>query len=255
MAMKNLKFGPIGQLVLAVLAAFTATPARAQEGYTYSSFQGFSTSFFLIGGQYELYVNAHLPLAWMLSRQANHGSCIFGGTFQLVWPTHYAIQLGGPVQISLIPYRIDPTLPLPAGLYSLNIAPLTNCEWTFTVISTNQNAAGIAQVQMQKRTKAGLESSQTASLSDQVQFYAQYRTEHNAQAAVSGTVQIINDGKVVQTFPLIVSKDSVSKANMLYVGVQWEPSDAKYLGKNTAKFIVKIGSSEFTSTGEFTLTQ
>jgi hypothetical protein len=85
-----------------------------------------------------------------------------------VWPTHYAIQLGGPVQISLIPYRIDPTLPLPAGLYSLNIAPLTNCEWTFTVISTNQNAAGIAPVQMQKRTKAGLESSQTASLSDQV---------------------------------------------------------------------------------------
>ena len=72
--MKNLKFGPIGLLVLAVLAAFTATTARAQEGYTYSSFQGFSTSFFLIGGQYELYVNAHLPMAWMLSRQANHGS-------------------------------------------------------------------------------------------------------------------------------------------------------------------------------------
>ena len=48
---------------------------------------------------------------------------------------------------------------------------------------------------------------------------------------------------------------SISKANMLYVGVQWEPSDAKYLDKNTAKFIVKIGSPEFTSTGEFTLTQ
>jgi hypothetical protein len=71
---------------------------------------------------------------------------------------------------------------------------------------------------------------------------------------VSGTVQIINEGKVVQTFPLIVSKDSVSKGNMLYVGVR-ESSDAMYLGKNTAKFVEKIGPSEFTGTGEFTLTQ
>lgn len=253
--MKNFKIRPISVLVVAMLAAFTATSTRAQEGYTHSSSQGFSMSFFLIGGQYELYVNARLPMAWTFSRQANHESCIFGGNFQRVWPTHDAMQLGGPVRISTIPYRINPTLPLPAGLYSLFVAPLTDCEWTFTVISTNQNSAGIAPVQMQRRTKDGLESSQTASVSDQVEFYAQFRTEHNAQASVSGTMQIINDGKVVQTFPLIVGKDSVSKANMLSVGVQWEPSDTKYLGKNTAKFIVKIGSSEFTSTGEFTLTQ
>jgi hypothetical protein len=37
--------------------------------------------------------------------------------------------------------------------------------------------------------------------------------------------------------------------------VIWQPSDAKYLGRNTVKFIVTIGSAEFTSEGEFTLTQ
>jgi hypothetical protein len=42
---------------------------------------------------------------------------------------------------------------------------------------------------------------------------------------------------------------------VLFADVQWEQSDAKYLGKNTAKFIVQIGSAAFTSTGDFTLTE
>jgi hypothetical protein len=35
--------------------------------------------------------------------------------------------------------------------------------------------------------------------------------------------------------------------------VRWAPGDAKYVGKNTAKFVIKLGSKEYASTGDFTL--
>lgn len=92
-------------------------------------------------------------------------------------------------------------------------------------------------------------------MKDQMQFYAQYRTDHGSNVPASGDLQIIHDGKIVRTFPLKVGHDVASGANAFYLDIQWEPSDAKYLGKNTLKFIVTIGSAEFTSDGEFTLTQ
>jgi hypothetical protein len=54
---------------------------------------------------------------------------------------------------------------------------------------------------------------------------------------------------------LKLGTDDVSKADVLFSDIQWEQSDTKYLGKNTAKFLVKIGSAEFTSVGEFELTR
>jgi hypothetical protein len=108
---------------------------------------------------------------------------------------------------------------------------------------------------MLKMSPTGRQFSEAASRRDLVQFYAQYRTEHDVPASVSGVVQLIdNGGKIAQTFPLIVGHDDVSRATTLYVNLQWDQSDTKYLGKNTAKFVVKIGATQFTSTGEFTLT-
>ena len=101
----------------------------------------------------------------------------------------------------------------------------------------------------------GRQFSEASSRRDLVQFYAQYRTEHDVPAPVSGVVQFINNGgKIAQTFPLIVGHDDVSRSTTPYVNLQWDQSDTKYLGKNTAKFVVKIGATQFTSTGEFTLT-
>jgi hypothetical protein len=93
---KTLKFRLIALLVATMLAAFTAAPARAGEGYTYGGDQGFRTEFFLIGGQYLFYVDAHLPPAWAIS--GLHDSCTFIGNFQRVWPTHETMQLGAPVR-------------------------------------------------------------------------------------------------------------------------------------------------------------
>jgi hypothetical protein len=72
---------------------------------------------------------------------------------------------------------------------------------------------------------------------------------------VSGVLQIIHDEKIVRTFPLKVGRDVASGANAFYLDIQWEQGDSQYLGKNTVKFIVKIGSSELTSVGEFELTR
>ena len=140
-----------------------------------------------------------------------------------------------------------------AGLYKIYIASTTDCNWVVNLESTNQNTAGVAPVRMLKADKGTMEYSETASVRDQVQFYAQYRTEHDIQVPVSGVLQIVNGGKVVATYPLNVGLDKVSLANALYVNVQWAPGDAKYVGKNTAKFVIKLGSKEYTSTGDFTL--
>jgi hypothetical protein len=70
----------------------------------------------------------------------------------------------------MVPYRKNSTMTLPAGLYPLCITSRTSCAWTFTIISTGDNAAGIAPVQMFWQTKNGLEDSETASLRDVVEF-------------------------------------------------------------------------------------
>jgi hypothetical protein len=166
------------------------------------------------------------------------------------------MSLGSGMTIStIVPHKIGPVpLTMPAGLYRLYIAPLTDCDWHFSIESTNQNAAGVAPVQMFKINKGSANLSPTASVTDQVEFFAQYRTERDAQMPASGEVQIMHGGKVVQTFPLEVGVNKVTRATVFYADVQWEQSDTKYLGANTAKFVVRIGSQEFTSTGEFTLT-
>jgi hypothetical protein len=49
--------------VVQMLVTLLPLPARASEGYFYQGFSAFSASFYLIGGQYELYVNAPLGQA------------------------------------------------------------------------------------------------------------------------------------------------------------------------------------------------
>jgi hypothetical protein len=238
---------------VATLSIFGST-ARAKEAYAYSGQQGFSTSFFLIGGQYTIYVHAKRPIRAYSSPSSR--SCIFGGNFQRVWPTEDSMSIGAGITIStIVPHKIGPApLALPAGLYKIYIAISTDCDWSFNLESTDQNVAGVAPVRMLKAGKAAMEYSETASVRDQVQFYAQYRTERDIKVPVSGVLQIINGGKVVATYPLNDGLDRVSLANALYINLQWEQSDVKYLGKNTAKLVINLGSAQFTSTGDFILT-
>jgi hypothetical protein len=241
-----------------VMTSVFAKDALAGEAYFYHGESQFSASFFLIGGQYSLYVNARRPIRGYNTPEAQ--SCIFGGDLQRVWPTQDALSLGAGITIStIVPHKIGPKpLTMPAGLYRVYIAPLTTCDWKF-VLSSTENPAGLAPVQMFRFDHAlsGFPdiASVTASVKEQVQLCAQYRTERNAQAPVSGVVQIIHEGKVVQTFPLHAGLAFEGSATALYANVQWGQSDLNYLGTNTAKFVVKIGNTEFTSTGEFTLTQ
>jgi hypothetical protein len=65
---------------------------------------------------------------------------------------------------------------------------------------------------------------------------------------------LIMAGRLPRHFHSSLGMIDVSRATTLYVNLQWDQSDTKYLGKNTAKFVVKIGATQFTSTGEFTLT-
>jgi hypothetical protein len=252
--MKKSKLIPVATLMVSMLPVI-ATAARAGESYFYQGTTGFSGSFYLLGGEYSLYVYAKRPLKGLYAPESK--SCLFGGSFERVLPSHDAMSLGSGITIStIVPHEIGPeSLRLFPGLYHLYIPTLTTCDWKFVINSTSQNTAGAAPVQMFKIAKGSAEPSSTASVKDRVEFCAQYRTDHDAQLPVTGTEQIINGGKVVQTLPLQLDKIRASGATVLYVDVQWEQSDAKYLGKNTVKFVVQIGPTTFTSTGEFTLVE
>jgi hypothetical protein len=236
--------------VVALLMALAPRTAHAGEGYFYQGFTAFSASFYLVGGQYTIYVNARLPTS---AFNTNAQLCVFGGVFERISPNPDSMTLGPAAAITTaVQYTIKPTVTLPAGHYQLKITTLTTCSWNFDIISTGQNTTGISQLQMLKKTPSGLATTTTASISDAVEFYVSYRSR-NSQPRVSGALQIINGGQVVQSFP--VRDAYLGRCNVFIVELSWEPNDARYLGKNLAKMVVKIGEEEFTSTEEFTLTR
>jgi hypothetical protein len=254
-----------------IVAVLTAAPTYAAESHFYAATHGLSASFYVIGGRYDIYVYAKRPLAGPYAPESR--SCIFGGNLQRVWPTHDVMSLGSGITLStIVPHKIGPgTIIVPAGLYAIYISALTTCDWKFVLNSTRQDPAGITPVTMFKAApvnkelaRAGvlgdptrfnaLDPAVSASLNEPVRFYAQFRTDHDSREMVSGTMQIIHDGKIVSTMPVKFVTDEQS-ATVFIADVMWEPSDAKYLGKNTVKFIVTIGSAEFKTDGEFTLTQ
>jgi hypothetical protein len=234
---------------IAILVA--AGSAHAGESFVYHGTTGFSTSFYLIGGSYQLYVYAKRPVTYSAAAK----ECLFNGVFECVAPAHDALKLGSTVPIStIVPYKLGPTpIKLSAGLYHFMVASLTDCDWHFSVESTQDNSAGLAPVMMLKRDPGDGRFMPTTSavLGDTVAFYAAYRTDHGVAATVSGTLQLIYNGQVVRTFPVVTGPESVSGATTARLDLWFY--DPKYLGKNTVKFIVKIGSAEFTSTGEITV--
>lgn len=239
-------------LVVAMLVMLTAllpASANASEGYFYQGFSAFTDSFYLIGGRYQLYVNARLPTSPF---NTNARPCTFSSVFERISPSPDATTLGpGGAITSGAQYKINPTLTLPAGLYRIRIATLTTCSWNFDIISTTGNKTGLAPPQLRKNTQHGWEVVNTISLTDSVEFYAPYR--YGQQTKVSGNLEILNGGRVVGSFPLR-GDGVVGRCNVFFVDLNWEPSDAKFLGKNVARMSVKIGQEEFTTTAEFTLT-
>jgi hypothetical protein len=258
-------------LLSGIFAVLTAAPTYAGESHFYAATHGLSASFYVIGGRYDIYVYAKRPIAGPYAPESR--SCIFGGNLQRVWPTHDVVSLGSGITIStIVPHKIGPgAINVPAGLYAIYISALTTCDWKFALNSTSEDPAGITPVTMFKAAPASKEIARigvlgdsigfnamdpttSASLNEPVRFYAQFRTDHDRREMVSGSMQIIHNGKIVSTIPLKFVTDKQS-ATVFIADVMWGPSDAKYLGKNTVKFIVTIGSAEFASDGDFTLTQ
>jgi hypothetical protein len=247
---------PLVLLGIGLLTALAPAPAHAGEGYMYSGVGPMAQSFYLMGGQYELYVHAQ---AYGVVPSPSDSPCIFGGVLGRIAPVLDQVIHLGPGSLTVFPpapYLFNPTLTLPAGIYRFDLNASTNCTWKLLIGSTANNTADLGVLQMARRSAGALRASATASVRDTVQFYAAYRTDHNAQhVPFSGTLAIINGGRVVQTFPVVLAgHDNFSASEIFYIYVQFDASDAKYVGKNTAKMIVKIGESAFTSSVEFTLT-
>lgn len=247
--MKKLRFGTICLLLLGIATA----PAYARESYFYHGDGGYNASFNLIGGKYTVYVFAQFVRDY---KTHSPDSCIFVGNLQRVWPTHESSQLGGPVPIrNPIPFKLGPRpVTLAAGRYAFYVAPTSDCEWKFILVSAAENQTGVSEPQMFKAGSMGAQVSDTVSLKDTVQFTAQYRTANDAPVPVSGELQIMHDGNVARTFPVKFAVDKDMQASIAYVGLRWEAGDVKLAGKNTAKMVLKIGGKQFVTSVDFTLT-
>ena len=78
--MKKLKVRSIILLVAGILAMLAATPTYAVEAHFYAATHGLSVSFYLIGGQYDIYVYAKRPVVGAYAPESR--SCICGGNFR-----------------------------------------------------------------------------------------------------------------------------------------------------------------------------
>lgn len=247
------RFRP-NQVLLLLLVALCTLSAFAGEAYTYQGQMGYSASFPLIGGHYQIYVNAHFVPGFA----SNRNNCVFGGNFQQVWPKHDQSQLGPGVPITgAIHYNLGPkSIDLDAGAYALYVASATNCRWRFTLVSDNNNPAGLSAIQSFRVTSEGLVLAGTTSMKEKVHFLAQYRTDHDAKMPVSGEMQIWQGGKMLDHFPLGCDADPETNATRCHVTITWEPDkDQRILGKDTARFVVEIGGKQFTQSADFTLTR
>jgi len=234
--------------VCAVGMTLGTRPGLADEGYFFQGQAGFSRNFPLMGGTYSLYVRATRPVT--VADEASK-ACLFFGNFERISPTADTLRLGPGIPIeTIVPYKINPTLTMPGGVYRLYVTSLSNCDWVFSIVSKPESPSGLGAVQMLLADG----DSATTSLSDKPQFYAQYRVAGNADVPVSGTLDLIHDGRVVRSFPLLVGSDTVSKASVVYQNLQWDDSE-KFLGANVMRFMVKIGSEVFSGSKQFTLTR
>jgi hypothetical protein len=246
----------ISEIATALIALWAAMPAacRGAEAYWFTGREAITASFYLIGGNYSLYVYARRPTTYASDPASQ--SCFFNGNFQRVSPTPDVLRIGTAVPIAtIVPYKLGPTsVNFPSGLYALYVASLTNCDWKFVLNSTADNEAGIAHVGMFRQGSRGTDLIDAATLGDKVGFYAEFRSAKDEKVPASGTAQFVHEGVVFLQAPLTVARDSNS-ADYFYANVVFAPEYIKYVGKNTVKFDVKIGGNEFTSTSEFTLTR
>jgi len=220
--------------------------ARAQaEGYTYQI--GGTYYFFLIGGKYELYVDAHVTPA-----EASTGHphpCYFSGDLTSMAAPQSPTEFGGPVGIALLPYRVDSHVTLARGIYRLHVLPLSMCRWRVTIVSDPGNAPGMTQLLMLRNT----ESAKSAALGQTVQFYAQVRLGDTGDPQANGTLEVLHGGKLVRTEPLLFGLDNLTREPAAYVNITWSDANRALLGDNVARFTVHSRGQTFTSTVPFTL--
>ncbi len=106
-------------LIAGLFTALVTPPAQGGESHVFAADHGLGARFYLIGGQYSIYVNAKRPIHGAHAPESS--SCLFGGNLQRVWPTQNSFSLGAGIIVpTLVPHRIGPKpITLPGGLYAI----------------------------------------------------------------------------------------------------------------------------------------
>lgn len=115
---------------LAGVPGAKARPTR-DDAFTFKGSQGATHTFALQGGRYVLDIYA----GFFAATHPDARSCLFTASLNGVEHpiTDGSSRLGSTIVGGFSPYHFIPTLNLPAGHYSLVVAPLTNCDWSVSI--------------------------------------------------------------------------------------------------------------------------
>ncbi len=116
-------------LVITMSAGFTTVPALATELYSYQGQGGImgQLGFYLIGGEYQIYVRAQLPIG--VIRSPGRRAYIFSAVME--WPNASTVVLGqGTTITGFVPFKLQTILPkMSSGIYHFAVTPGSNCDW------------------------------------------------------------------------------------------------------------------------------
>lgn len=230
-------------------------PAR-DDAFAFHGTTGATHTVALQGGRYVIDVYAGPNPATEVPG-AFESSCLFTASLNGVeHPITGGLSTLGSLRVgSYFPYRYIPTLNLPAGHYTLSVAPLTDCSWTVSIGGGGKGHptvtfgdTGIYHALDKQNEKTTIVETNDKSYS----FGFSYNAWGAGFTAPTASVTIVQGGRALHTYKLTPTagdygQTAFSVARVFHAGSGDAP------GRYTARFTAMLGGQRFTKSVDYTL--
>jgi hypothetical protein len=203
--------------------------------------------FSLKGGRYHVFVSAFYN-----GLHTTSSSCSFTahleGVEHALPPAFANLGTAIPLTDSGYTYRLPLTIVAAPGHYSLIVSPLTNCDWSVSILGgiPPEQPLAIGPVGISGESKAGVH------LHESVEFSALYDVQSITTPGPSGSVSLMQRGKAVRIYPLTPGPSALGLPELHRV-MSFGNADRALLGPLTAQFTLTLGATRVTRSYDFTL--
>lgn len=245
--------------IISVYVCHGRAMSQQSQTYTLRGDAGGVRGPFALSGEYHVYAHAEfLPRA-----HPSATSCLFGATLvglNRQVPPAFA-NWGSALPISLLPsWTKQGTIILDPDRYELRVAALTDCSWDVVIepshgaAKDNAAAGPGVTVAVGIYPKGSIDSTRVIRLTRTYSVIAVPKgIDATARTGVTGTVSLIQQGKTVQTFPLLLNAEPDGSV-FLHEDLTFKPDPAPLvIGPLTFRFTMSAGGATLTSDMSTTL--